>query len=109
MCHQCQELLSEKGRAESAFAEYGKSNPVTIARRSGAIVRLDYPTKGAKQAATRHYLYNKVKEFKDIEEKDFSTLLGELETTYNEISSYAGDDFVGHLFTWHNALGGLIN
>ena len=109
MCHQCQELLSEKGRAESAFAEYGKSNPVTIARRSGAIVRLDYPTKGAKQAATRHYLYNKVKEFKNIEENNFLTLLGELETTYNEISSDAGDDFVGHLFTWHKALGGLIN
>lgn len=107
-CHQCQELLEEKGGAEAAFAEYGKSNPVTITRRSGTIVRLEYPTKEAKQVATRHYLYNKAKEFENIEEKNFRELLLELNNTYNAISSDVGEDFVGHLFTWHEALGGLM-
>lgn len=107
-CHQCQELLEEKGGAEAAFAEYGKSSPVTIRRRSGTIVRLEYPTKGAKQAATRHYLYNKAKEFEDIQEKNFRELLREIIDAYNAISSDAGEDFVGHLFTWHEALSRLI-
>jgi len=107
-CHQCQELLKEKGGAEAAFAEYGKSNPVTITRRPGTIVRLEYPTKEAKQAATRHYLYNKAKEFENIEEKNFRELLIELNNTYNAISSDGGEDFVRHLFTWHEALGGLM-
>jgi len=109
MCHQCQELLSEKGRAESAFAEYGKSNPVTIARRSGGIVRLDYPTKGAKQAATRHYLYNKAKEFDDVQNKSFNELLQNLQNTYNEITSDLGDGFISHLLTWQKTLDGLIS
>ena len=48
-------------------------------RRTGSIVRLEYPTKEAKQAASRHYLYNKAKEFSDIEEKAASELLQNLE------------------------------
>jgi len=108
-CRQCQELLEEKGGAEAAFAEYGRSNPVTITRRSGTIVRLEYPTKEAKQIATRHYLYNKAKEFENIEEKNFRELLLELNSTYDAISLDAGEDFVRHLFTWHEALGRLIS
>jgi len=109
MCHQCQELLNEKGGAEAAFVEYGRSNPVTITRRSGAIVRLEYPTKGAKQAATRHYLYNKAKEFDDVQKKSFSELLENLQNTYNEITSDSGDSFVSHLLTWHKGLDGSIS
>lgn len=109
MCHQCQELLNEKGGAEAAFVEYGRSNPVTITRRSGAIVRLEYPTKGAKQAATRHYLYNKAKEFDDVQKKSFGELLQNLQNKYNEITSDSGDSFVSHLLTWHKALDGLIS
>ncbi len=103
-CHQCQELFEEKGSAEKAFDLYGKSNPVTITRRNGTIVRLEYPTKEAKQAATRHYLYNKAKEFDDIREKTFSELLQELNSTYNEISVDSGEDAVAHLLTWHKVL-----
>lgn len=109
MCHQCQELLTEKGGAEKAFAEYGKSNPVTITRRSGAIVRLDYPTKEAKQAATRHYLYNKAQEFREIQQKSVHELLKNLKDKYNEIASDLGEDLVAHLRTWHTALDGLIS
>ncbi len=103
-CHQCQELLKEKGSGEKAFALYGESNPVTITRRDGRIVRLNYPTKEAKQAATRHYLYNKAKEFEDIENEKFDDLLEDLMRVYNEISPDLGDDFIAHLPVWHDAL-----
>lgn len=104
MCHQCQELFAEKGSAEKAFDLYGKSNPITITRRNGTIVRLDYPTKEAKQAATRHYLYNKAKEFDDVETKTWSELLQDLKTRYNEISAESGEDSVAHLRTWYGTL-----
>jgi len=107
-CHQCLDLIEETGSAEAAFDVYGRSHPVTITRRTGVIVRLEYPTREAKQSATRHYLYNKVKEFKDIGEKNFSQLLVELSSAYDTISSDTGEDFVGHLFTWNEALSGLI-
>jgi hypothetical protein len=106
MCHQCQELFDEKGSAEKAFDLYGKSNPVTITRRDGTIVRLDYPTKEAKQAATRHYLYNKAKEFADVGTKASSELLQDLDTMYQEISADSGEDVVSHLRTWYQALAG---
>ena len=104
MCHQCQELFDEKGSAEKAFDLYGKSNPVTITRRDGAIVRLDYPTKEAKQAATRHYLYNKAKEFDDVEKKACGDLLQDLDTVYKAISADSGEEVVSHLRTLYETL-----
>lgn len=104
MCHQCQELFVEKGSAEKAFDLFGKSNPVTITRRDGTIVRLDYPTKEAKQAATRHYLYNKAKEFDDVATKALGELLQDLDTTYTQISEDSGEEVVSHLRTWHEVL-----
>jgi len=102
-CHQCQELFEAKGSAEKAFDWYGQSTPVTITRRSGTIVRLEYPTGEAKQAATRHYLYNKAKEFADLETRPFNELIQDLERTYEEISVESGEDAVAHLRTWHEA------
>jgi len=104
MCHQCQELFDEKGSAEKAFDLYGKSNPVTITRRDGTIVRLEYPTKEAKQAATRHYLYNKAKEFDDVETKTYNELLQDLDAIYREVSENSGEEVVSHLRTWYEAL-----
>lgn len=107
-CHQCLELIRDRGSAEAAFEVYGSSQPVTITRRTGVIVTLEYPTSEAKQAATRHYLYNKAREFQDIKEKDFRRLLVELNNTYDEISQYSGEDFVRHLPIWHDALNELF-
>lgn len=102
-CHQCQELFSDKHSAENVFGLYGKDNPVTIVRRNGTMVRLNYPTKEAKQAATRHYLYNKAREFDDIRSKECGELLQELDTTCRELAEDAGEA-VAHLRTWHNVL-----
>ncbi len=103
-CHQCKELIEEKGSVELAFDGYGQSNPVTIARRSGTIVALEYPTREARQAAIRHYLYNKAKEFDDIHHKNFNELVGYLKNTYDEITLDLSEDYVSHLLTWHKVL-----
>jgi hypothetical protein len=107
-CHQCLELISQRGSAEVAFEVYGRSQPVTITRRTGVIVRLEYPTSDAKQSATRHYLYNKAREFNDVETTDFRELLASLRATYDLISQDSGDDFVRHLPIWHQALSELF-
>lgn len=109
MCHQCQELLSAKGSAEIVFDEvYGKSRTITITWHDGTKVSRNYPTKEAKQAATRHYLYNKAKEFDDIAGKSFSEVLQQLKSEYDKISLGPGGGFVAHLITWHNALNKLF-
>lgn len=107
-CSQCVKLIDEKRSVENAFAVYGRSHPVTITRRTGVIVTLNYPTREAKEAATRHYLYNKAKEFRDVEENDFAALLGQLAEGYDSIAEDGGEDFAGHLRTWYKALSAIV-
>lgn len=103
-CRQCTELLDKSQSANAAFFEYGRSSPVTFSRRSGSIVSLEYPTKEAKQAAARHYLYNKAKEFNDVREKALRELISDLENAFREISPYSGDDIAAHLNNWAKVL-----
>lgn len=99
-CVQCTELINKSSSIDEAFLAYGESHPVTFRRRSGTIVQLEYPTTEAKQAAARHYLYNKAREFNEIEIKAFAELLEKLESTKEDI----GDDLVTHLSIWKSAL-----
>jgi len=103
-CAQCGELIQNKSTINEAFLAYGESNPVTFRRRSGTIVRLEYPTNEAKQAAARHYLFNKAKEFSNIQNTPFSELLQNLEDAYRTIAPYSGDDLVAHLRRWQRTL-----
>lgn len=104
-CEQCLELIkvhnSDIGKA--IFA-YGDSNPVISRRRSGTIVRLEYPTREAKQIASWHYLYNKAIEFEEIRAKSLSELRDELSNNYNELFPVVGDKHTSHLSIWHDAL-----
>ncbi len=107
-CAQCTELIQNKNTINEVFLAYGESNPVTFRRRSGTIVSLEYPTSEAKRLAARHYLFNKAKEFLDIQEKSLSELLGELDNAYNAIAPVSGDDMISHLKNWHSAIQGLL-
>lgn len=109
MCRQCQKLLDEKGSAEETFSAYGESNPITFTRRSGTIVRLNYPTKAAKQAAACHYLYNKKKEFDDLGNYSITQILDQLVENYDDISADLGEGPVSHLVSWKNAIDSLIS
>ena len=104
-CTQCMELIKEKkGDIVKAFDAYGESYPVTFRRRSGTVISLEYPTKEARMIAARHYLFNKAKEFSDLEEFPFKILLQKLENAYDEISPYLGDELMAHLLSWKLAL-----
>lgn len=65
---------------------------------------MEYPTTVAKQVAARHYLYNKAKEFKDVQTKSFEGLLKNLKTAYDTIAPISGDSVVAHLNNWWTAL-----
>jgi len=103
-CRQCQELISLKTSAEAAFFAYGESSPITFARRTGAIVRLSYPTPDAKLVATNHYLYNKALEFSDVRSRGFGELVAELKSIYDDLTDDVGDECCSHLIKWHSVL-----
>ncbi|MDG6999863.1 MAG: hypothetical protein JRN15_12190 [Nitrososphaerota archaeon] len=107
-CIQCASLLKETKSAAVTFDLYGDSNELTFRRRSGAIVKLDYPTKEAKQFASRHYLYNKAREFDTVRSDDLTTLLNRLKQTYEKISPTAEEEIVANLFNWEQALVGRL-
>jgi hypothetical protein len=103
-CVQCVELIEKNESVIEAFFCYGDSNEVSVPRRSGAIYKFDYPTAEAKQAASRHYLYCKAREFEEIGSRSLKEILNAFSLTYNEISSVTGNDFISNLYIWKAAL-----
>ena len=107
-CEQCLELLNNRNTVDEAFFTYGDSTPITFERRSRKnvrqIVRLDYPTAEAKQAAARHYLFTKYSEFSWLERASLKELIQELKQTYDDLSEYVDDRAFSHLSYWHSEL-----
>jgi len=103
-CRQCHELMTKKGSAEQTFFFYGESTPVTFTRRDGSIVRRNYPTPEATQAATRHYLFNKAKEFEDISSRGINDLIGDLDGARTQLETAAGHRATGHLLSWRKGI-----
>ncbi len=103
-CVQCAELLKQTKSATATFDLYGDSNELTFRRRSGSIVKLDYPTKEAKQLAARHYLYNKAHEFRTVREEDFISLLNKMKEVYEKILPNSGEEAIKNLFNWEHTL-----
>jgi hypothetical protein len=106
-CRQCQELLDSADSAARAFDAYGDST-ITVSRRRDRIVRLNYPTPEAKQLAARHYLYNKAREFEDLQEKSLRELLDDLDRAGTAFEPTLGAELAGHLQVWAGALRGAI-
>jgi len=103
-CKQCIDLLNEKKSVIQAIDSYGESNTVTFRQRNGSVVSRNYPTKEAKQYASWHYLFNKAKEFRDIESMGSSDIIDQLDKTFDSISPITGDDFVAHLLNWREGI-----
>lgn len=79
-CKKCHEVIEND---INNFIKYNDSIPFTFETRSGVISR-NRPTTEASLAAAIHFLYCKIEEWKDIEEKEFSTLLSELKECYRK-------------------------
>lgn len=99
-CLQCQALIQDEGSVDAAFAYYGASTPVTFTRRPGSVVRLNYPTTEAREAAARHYLFNKARELQDVENNDLNEILRRLDQAWDELQEEAGFETAGHTLAW---------
>lgn len=100
-CKQCFDAIrAHGGSAEKAFDAFGAHNIVEFSRRDGALVRLNYPTTDAKNLAISHYLFNKHKEFADINTMALDDLLSRLDTERAKLATIVGARETAHLGTW---------
>ena len=102
-CKNCQEIINTP---IEDFSKYGDVNSTTFKRKSGnreSTVTMDYPTNDAKDLCLRHYLYNKITEYKYVESKSYSDCAEDLIQSYNKYYDYLGDN-VDYLKTWHNII-----
>ncbi len=67
---------------------------------------MDYPTTDAKDLCLRHYLYNKINEFKHVEALSYSECANELNDSYNQYYDLLGDN-IDYLNTWYNIISRL--
>ena len=105
-CQNCHEIINIP---IEDFSKYGDVNSTTFKRKSGnreSTVTMDYPTTDAKDLCLRHYLYNKVHEFKHVETHSYIECAGELYDAYNQYYDLLGDN-IDYLNTWHNIVLGL--
>ncbi len=64
-CRVCRETLKED--ISKNFGKYGEARPITF-RRKNQIVTLNYPLPKTRDLCLRHYLHNKEKEFKEVQD-----------------------------------------
>lgn len=102
-CKNCQEIINVP---IDDFSKYGDVNSTTFKRKSGnreSTVTMDYPTNDAKDLCLRHYLYNKISEYKYVENKKYSECAKDLIESYNKYYDYLGDN-IDYLKTWWNII-----
>jgi len=100
-CKQCFDAIkAHGGSAEEAFDAFGAHTTVEFSRRDGALVRLNYPTTEAKHLAISHYLYNKHKEFADINSMSLDDLLDRLDAEKARLTPVVGARGSAHLSAW---------
>lgn len=93
-CKMCHEVIEND---INNFVAYNDSIPFTIATRSGNVSR-NRPTSEASLAAAMHFLYCKIDEWKNVEEKAFSVLVQELREHYKEYLP----QLLGAITSWEN-------
>ncbi len=105
-CKNCHEIINIP---IEDFSKYGNVNSTTFKRKSGnreSTVTMDYPTTDAKDLCLRHYLYNKIFEFKHIETLSYTECANELNDSYNKYYDLLGDN-IDYLNTWYNVISSL--
>ena len=108
-CRQCAELIHETGSVERAFEYYGESQSVTFKRRGGGVARVvDYPTAEARQAAAQHYLFNKAREFADLQSNALDVLLNRLRVAREALKTTVGEMGTMHLLSWNEGVRAVL-
>lgn len=77
--------------------KFGESKPGKPNKKG---IQRNYPTMEAKRHSLRHYLYSKVREFKDVAEKDIVPLLEDLEAMHLRYLQSFSENNISHLLRW---------
>jgi hypothetical protein len=77
-------------------------------RRKGGLVRIDFPTKQARDICLKHYLERKHREYRAADEFTVDQLVSAVSRGYHQFSSVAGLEGVKHLDLWLRAFGRKI-
>lgn len=105
-CTNCHEIINIP---IDDFSKYGDVNSTTFKRKAGnreSTVTMDYPTTDAKDLCLRHYLFNKINEFKYVENYSYSQFVEDLNCAYNTYYDILGDN-IDYLTTWSKILSTL--
>jgi hypothetical protein len=103
-CDVCTTALA--GDAKN-YRRFGESNVRTV-RRKGGLVRIDFPTKQARDICLKHYLERKHREYRAADEFTVDQLVSAVSRGYHQFSSVAGLEGVKHLDLWLRAFGRKI-
>ena len=106
-CRNCQEIINIP---IEDFSKYGDVNSTTFKRKSGtreSTVTMDYPTTDSKDLCLRHYLYNKIYEFKYVETHSYVECANELNNSYRQYYDLLGDN-IDYLNTWYNIISQMV-
>jgi len=99
-CLECKETIN--GNIQN-FLEFGRGN-VRGVRRSGGMVRIEYPTAEAKMHCLRHYLQRKRIEYQFAATASKEQLLENLQNGFKQLEEVVGLDGVSHLQLWQDVL-----
>lgn len=98
-CEQCRTIIGDKPRED--FQAYSESTSKFIAR-SGMRVSMEFPTARASDNCTRHYMWCKAREYRDVFTRD--ELKETLKRAHNVLVKYVGSEFASHANIWSTLL-----
>jgi len=99
----CAECLETLHGDTANFVEFGRGT-VKDVRRSGGIVRIEYPTTATKLHCLRHYLQRKAREYQFAATASRGLILDDLRRGHEEFKKVVGLEGVSHLSLWEKTL-----
>ena len=99
-CDECRRTLDGD---PDQFVRFGEANTKSVKRRGG-LVRIQFPTKEAKERCLKHYLQRKKYEYDAADGATKEVLLQQLLDGAAKYEDVAGLDGVRHLRVWHKVL-----
>ncbi len=101
-CPMCKEVI--KSDVLNDFQEgYGKSKPSTF-QRGKTLVTMSFSTTETKARSLKHYLYNKKREFEEVEQKTLSEIIENINKDYKEYKNIVDINNCQQLEEWAQAL-----
>jgi hypothetical protein len=101
-CLTCKSLIKSDD-VINEFIAYGETLPSTF-KRGSSLVTMSFATSETKDKSLKHYLSNKTKEFKLLDETSLSDIKKNLNDNYEKFNDHLSDDKISYLLEWIAAL-----